>query len=585
MKHKKLNTLLVLLLLLAMLLTACGTTGSGGEAPAAETAAEEPDSAESAETPLPEEAVLVSNVDELLSAIAPNTVIVLQEGDYDLASAADYGEENLPGYYQWELVYGGCGLVISNIHGLRIIGQGQVSVLAKPRYAEVITFRESWDLSLDGLTLGHTQEPGICAAGVLSFQDCDGVQVDGCRLFGCGSIGITATNCQSVAVRGSQIDSCSDGAVIASSCRDLRIEDCRLCDCGLSQEGPGNNLIYAERCVGLALVNCEITGNRIYRLLQNQRSAQVAFLGCRVENNRVMDSVFLLEGRSVTVDKCSFQLRNGERYYPNAGATFAKDIEGEDLISFDLDHMQLGQAEYDGPAEDEIPQVELTDSPDGMKEAHVHTVDELLAAIAPGTRIILDGGMYDLSTASNYGEQGSAWYSWEECYDGYTLCLNEITDLWICGAGRESTVISALPRYAAVFSFRNCRNVCLADLTAGHSDAPAFCAGNVLDYDSCQSIRVENCGLFGCGVLGIWAWNCEDFLVKGTEIYECSSAAAVIDNCIGVCFDGCSIYGCDDGNDIINLLSCSITWNGDNLTSGTHRFDHEHYIGKTEQTW
>ena len=105
--------------------------------------------------------------------------------------------------------------------------------------------------------------------------------------------------------------------------------------------------------MGFALCNCVITGNRVNRLLQNQRSSQVVMLGCRVESNRVLESVFLLEGRSVTVDKCSFLLRQDERFYENANALFAQDVNGEDLISFDLSHMELARAEYAGPTEPE----------------------------------------------------------------------------------------------------------------------------------------------------------------------------------------------------------------------------------------
>lgn len=574
MKHKNLRALLCLVLGAALLLCACGAGDTGAETP------EEPTVA-----PLPEGAVSVSTVDELLAAIAPNAVIVLKEGEYDLSTAADYGTEDLQGYYRWELVYGGCGLVISNVPGLRLMGQGQVSILAAPRYAEVLSFRDCWDLSLEGLTLGHTTEPGGCAAGVLSLQNCDGVQVSGCRLFGCGSMGITAFNCSAVAVRGSRIDSCSNGAVSANNCRDLRLEDCALCDCGLSQDAPGGSLIFAERCVGFALVNCEITGNRVYRLLQNQRSSQAVMLGCKVESNRVLESVFLLEARSVTVDKCSFQLRQGERYYENANALFAKDIGGEDLISFDLDHMELARAEYAGPAEPEPVQTESVTRPDGIREVRVRTVDELLAAIAPDTCIVLEEGVYDLYDAADYGSPGGEWYSWEECYDGYLLCLNDISGLWIQGAGRENTTICAEPRYAAVFSFRNCENLGLADLTAGHSEAPAYCTGNVLDYDSCRNVSVENCGLFGCGVLGIWAWNCENMQIRGTEIYECSYGAASIDSCTDVRFEGCSIHDCDDGNDLLFLTNCSVTWDGEELMDGTHFFDHEHYTGPQAQGW
>ncbi len=575
MKQKNLKVLLCLLLGFAMLLSACGTAG------APEETAEIPEAEETeapAQAPLPEGAVPVSTVDELLAAIAPHAVIVLQPGEYNLSDASNYGEENLRGWYRWELIYGGCGLVIENVPGLRLIGQGEVSILAQPRYAEVITFRGCWDLSLENLTLGHTTEPGGCCAGVLTLADCDNVQVSGCRLFGCGSMGVTAYNCRAVAVRESRIDSCSDGAVMATGCRDLRLEDCELCDCGLSADFSGGSLVFTERCVGVALCNCVITGNRVNLLLQNQRSSQVVMLGCRVEDNRVLGSVFLLVGHSVTVDKCSFRLRQDERYYENANALFAKDVNGEDLISFDLDHMELARAEYDGPTEPEPAQGQVTEMPDGTTEVRVHTVDELLAAIAPNTCIVLEAGTYDLSSAADYGGRGNGFYSWEECFDGYSLCLHDVKGLWIRGAGKEETLLSVVPRYAAVLGFRSCENVGLADLTAGHSEEPGYCAGNVLNFESCRGVSVENCGLFGCGVIGICAWDSESMQIRDTEIYECSWEAASFDSCFNVSFSGCSIHDCDEGNDVIRLSGCTASWNGEELPQGTHLFDRERRV-------
>ncbi len=556
MKREQLSILLCLLLALS-LLCGCGTTA--GEAPV-ETPAEEP---------LPEGAVAVSTVDELLAAIAPNATIVLREGDYDLSTAASYGEEDLRGAYRWELVYGGAQLVVSDVPGLRLIGQGAVSILTRPRYAEVVSFRSCWDLTLEGLTLGHTTEPGGCAAGVLRLYDCDDVTVEGCRLFGCGSVGVTAEGCRALSLRNTTIDSCSDSAVSAYSCRDLRLEDCALRDCGLSQVGAGGSLVYTERCVGFALVNCEITGNRVYQILQNQRSSEVYLLGCRVEDNRVLGSVFLLEGRSVTVDKCAFRLRMDERFYSGVQALFARGADGEELISFDLEHMELARASYDGPGEPEPAQVT---KPENADEVAVSTVDELLAAIAPNTCIVLAPGVYDLKSASDYGKAGGEYYAWEECYDGYTLCVSGLSGLWITGAGQDSTLLSASPRYAAVLSFRGCEDVGVSGLTAGHSEEPGYCAGNVLDFDSCRGVRVEDCGLFGCGVIGVYAWNCESMLLRETEIYECSVAAASLDTCEDVRFVSCSIHDCDDGNNIVQLFSSSAAWDEQPLTDGTYYF-------------
>ena len=566
------RVLLALLILAALLLTACGT----GETPQEPETTEEPSETPAAQ--LPEGAVEVGTVDELLAAIAPNTTIVLREGEYILSTASDYGTEYLTGYYRWELIYGGSQLVISQLPGLKLQGQGQVSILAQPRYAEVVSFNECWDLQLENITFGHTTAPGACSGGVLNLVDCDNVTLDNCRLFGCGTMGISAWNSQYVTLRNSQIDSCSYGAVSATGCCDLRLEDCTLKDCGLTQDGAGNNLLFADHCKGFALVNCEITGNRMQRRLQNWWSDQVALLGCRVEQNRFLSPMFQFEGRSVTIDKCSFQRRSSEDYYERDGL-FAKTPEGEDLISFDLDHMELARAEYDGPAAPEEVHLEWTEREDGTRETHVSTVDELLAAISPNSVIILDSGSYDLTAAGDYGRSESAWYTWVDCYDGYCLHILNVSGMQILGAGKDETLITTTPRYAAIFSFENCYGLTLSGFTAGHSEAPGACTGNVLDFNYCSDINVEDCGLFGCGVLGIEANWCSSFAVRDSEIYDCSFGAATFYGCEGVSFEGCSVHDCDYNANYIFVYSSTVTWNDSALAEGTHEFDGEDYLG------
>lgn len=584
-KHHGMCALLALLLLAALLLTACGA----GETPAPEitkepAVTEEPEVTEEPPAPLPEGTVEVGTVDELLDAIASDTTIILREGEYDLSTASDYGAEDLIGCYRWQLVYGGCQLDLSRLSGLKLQGQGQVSILAKSRYAQVLRFLDCRDISLENITLGHTTEPGVCSAGVLDLEGCDNVTLDGCRLFGCGTLGVYAWDCQALFVRNSRIDSCSYGAVHASECRDVRIEDCSIRDCGLSAESAGD-LIAADHCAGFALVNCEITGNRTQYLLRNTWSGQLSLLGCRVEQNRFFSAFFQFEGRSATVDKCSFQRRSGEKYYPSVSGLFAKSPEGEDLISFDLDRMELARADYDGPvAPEEIP-VAWTEREDGTREARVSTVDQLLAAIGPDTTILLDAGTYDLTAAAGYGDKGGEWYSWENCFDGYSLQIRGVHGLHIQGAGKDGTTLVTVPRYAAVLSFSDCEDLSVSGLTAGHTPAPGYCTGDVLDFEGCRQVTVEDCGLYGCGVLGIWAMDCGDFTVRGCEIYECSDGAASVNACTDLRFEGCSIHDCDDGRNYIFVNGCEVLWEDSSLAEGVHSFDGENLLGMVDPAW
>ena len=232
-----------------------------------------------------------------------------------------------------------------------------------------------------------------------------------------------------------------------------------------------------------------------------------------------------------------------------------------------------------------IPRSLAPDLPD-TKTVTVTTADEFIAALDSNVTIRIETELLDLSTASGYGEAFGDHYRWAREFDGPTLEIHDVENLRIIGSGKDSTVIQATPRYADVLRFVDCKNLALFDFTAGHlKEAPGSCSGMVLTFRKCSEVSIRACGLFGCGVMGIWAFNCIGFQVRETEIYECSSLAATIDNCRDVSFEGCSIYDCDDGNNKMDLFNCSVTWNGETLRSGSHWFDHGACTGGAAWDW
>ena len=179
---------------------------------------------------------------------------------------------------------------------------------------------------------------------------------------------------------------------------------------------------------------------------------------------------------------------------------------------------------------------------------HVSNVDELLAAIAPNTVICLDEGEYDLSTAFDYGLPGGTYYKWEIEFDGPQLIIEGVDRLSIIGAGADRTTLFAVPRYANVLTFSNCSNICVEGLTAGHTTEPGYCTGGVLCLSDCTDTVIKGCDLFGCGIMGIQAFNCERLDVSDTVIRECSEGAVQITNCADSTFSGCVIRECGDYN-------------------------------------
>ena len=199
---------------------------------------------------------------------------------------------------------------------------------------------------------------------------------------------------------------------------------------------------------------------------------------------------------------------------------------------------------------------------DGEGETvRVSSVDGLLSAIAPDTVIELAAGTYDLSSASDYGQDThSPYYSWNGAYDGFELDLHNVQNLTLRGAGKGETVLSAVPRYANVLKITGCRNVSVEALTAGHTQEPGWCQGGVLYFESTDGAVVSDCGLYGCGILGVRARDCSALTVKDSEIYECSFGAVDVHQCRDTRVEGCDIHdhGTREGEgEALNLFSVS----------------------------
>lgn len=169
----------------------------------------------------------------------------------------------------------------------------------------------------------------------------------------------------------------------------------------------------------------------------------------------------------------------------------------------------------------------------------VTNADEFLAAIAPDTEIILDAPLIDLSQAQGYGRTNGDYYYWNEEFDGPGLYIQNVSNLTIRGNGEnhDANVLSSDPRYAYVLTFENCSGIHTVGFTAGHSKEPGTCVGGVLAFRNCQDILVEDCGLFGCGTIGVQGQSSKNLQVFRCDIYECSIGGVELHNCDDVRVD------------------------------------------------
>lgn len=200
------------------------------------------------------EEVTVGTVEEFFSAIAPNRTIKLKPITYLLSSLNPNTRSQ---YARLEKVFDGYELIISDVENLKIIGVGNSPsrLLAQPRYAEVLRFRNCHNLTIENIEAGHSPEPGYCHGGVLYFADSDKISINRCLLFGSGTIGIIANRIQRLSCQNTEITNCTyHGLTIESS----------------------NEVEFT---------NCKWTKNREFELINIGNSSNVQFIKCEFIHN------------------------------------------------------------------------------------------------------------------------------------------------------------------------------------------------------------------------------------------------------------------------------------------------------------
>ena len=537
--------------------------------------------------------VEVSTVDEFVSAIAPNTEIVLKEGTYDLKSAASYGGSSDSQYWRWEEQYDGPQLVIEDVNDLVIRGTGAETtvIAAEPRYANVLSFIRCRNITLKGFTAGHTQEPGYCAGGVICFMNTQNVIVDGCGLYGCGTIGIDAQDCRDISVTNTSIYDCSQGAVYLNGCRNVTFDGCEIRNHSSATEPSVGWLFWLDRSDNVRIVNSDIHDNFAQVMLTTGYSRDVVFAGNRVADNAFLSAVFNSAKYSPVVEGCTFENNSIFTWYSGNGI-FAVDAEGNTLGKDDLQAMNRRTI---GTDESLLANVRPADAsalvaPSEDGAYHVSTMDEFLSAIGSERTIVLDEEFYDLTAASDYGTPGGENYFWKESYDGPELVISNVHDLTIQGAAAEGEntakyhLVSAEPRYANVLSFQYCDNITLMNFTAGHTKEQGECCGGVFFFQNCSDIHVLSCRMYGCGILGIEAWNCYTLTVDSCEIYECSQGAVSLAQTDGARFSNMNIHDVPSPS-VRFFESGDKTWNGNPIPGDVDAFDVDENGELVEYDW
>ena len=499
----------------------------------------------------------VSNVDEFLAAVAPGTEIHMAEGTYNLTKASDYGRDGASKYYHWD----SCGfdgeyeLCIENVDGLKVTGD-HAEILTVPRSSNVLVFKKCDGLSLTDLMVGHTEEAQACEGGVIKLENCAGTNISRCRLYGCGTIGIMSEGSNGLNITDTDIYHCSATGIYFAEGREMSVDQCRIYDCGAPEsnmEAVGALLLYNASDV--TVKDCEVSENYLQYLVQG-RAKNVEFFNLRVHDNHI-NNVFSFQG-NMDFNDMTFAGNTVDNWIDEIFHDGTITIDEKKVTEDDLSKMWGEQLSSSGIAAAEADYLTIDRS--GTNEIHIKTADEFVASIASDTTIYIDVPQIDLTECSDYGEGasdelwkpdfGNNMYVWYKCYDGYELCIGNVSNFHIVGGE-----IITQPRYANVLNYISCSNVTLENVKLGHSPEQGQCMGGVLNIEKSEGIILENCDLYGCGILGISARDVKNIHVQNTLIHDCSFGAATLEETDSTVFLGCVVVNCPEPH--FSLQGCN----------------------------
>ena len=271
--------------------------------------------------------VEVATAEELVKGIAPDTCITLKAGIYDLSTVV--GVEN-PYVYWQDDVYGSKEktLVISRVDGLTLQAapDADVEIVTPWSFAWVLTFSNCSDVSLIGITAGHSLTYEYqCDAGVVEFENSRNISIDDCLFYGSGSIGISLKTCNKTQITDTTVTDCSLRAVGISRSQGIVFTGCKFVD----------NRAYGCVVLGYSssaeFFDCEISGNKNLAWDLIEFNDDVLFERCVFRDNALAEgresAEFVFNGKKIRLRDCEIEKGNFSGYWDSG----VVDLGGNDF--------------------------------------------------------------------------------------------------------------------------------------------------------------------------------------------------------------------------------------------------------------
>lgn len=240
--------------------------------------------------------VTVSNPVELLNSIQNNRKIIVKEGVYNFSDIESRKIENdrvgdLYGAYEVDNVYNLC---IEAEEG------ADVQFCIDDPYSPVFSFSGGRNVTLRGLTVGHTVEPGYCSGSVLCFNSVEGIDIDQCSLYGSGTYGVEAQYSYNINVTDTDIYECTYGLVWLHDVGSAYFTDCTM------RDSSDLSMIDLDSAYDVVFDNCEFSNNVSNRFdsvyfVEIGEYDSVTFRNCSFINNEFN----AFSNREVTLENCT----------------------------------------------------------------------------------------------------------------------------------------------------------------------------------------------------------------------------------------------------------------------------------------
>ena len=174
---------------------------------------------------MPGKRIEVETMREFVKALGSNRTIVMKPGVYV------WNDGDVLGHVSGAESYKGLSKhlrdgTIRGVDNLTIVGMGAGARILQPdSYDHVLSFQDVRGLTLHNLVLGHEEDRGWCAGGVVRIIGGRDIVIDGLEMFGSGTEGLTFSQVEDVEVRHSVVWGCSEQLSTIFHANNVRIHD------------------------------------------------------------------------------------------------------------------------------------------------------------------------------------------------------------------------------------------------------------------------------------------------------------------------------------------------------------------------